>query len=150
MRSLLLLLAFAANATAQRVEGDWIAKDFAFASGEKLAELRIHYVTLGNPRNPAVLMLHGTTGTGAGLVTPMSSLFAPGELLDTTKHYLIFPDGIGHGKSSKPSDGMRMSFPKYTYDDMVNAQARLLTEGLGVTHLRLVMGTSMGCMHAWV
>lgn len=150
MRSLLLLVAFAANATAQRVEGDWIAKDFGFASGEKLAELRIHYVTLGNPRNPAVLMLHGTTGTGAGLVTPMSSLFAPGELLDTTKHYVILPDGIGHGKSSKPSDGMRMSFPKYTYDDMVNAQARLLTEGLGVTHLRLVMGTSMGCMHAWV
>src|SRR5690349_17452717 len=92
-----------ANAEAQRVEADWIAKDFSFATGEKLAELRIHYVTLGNPRNPAVLMLHGTTGSGTGLVGPMSPLFAPGDLLDTTKHYVIFPDGIGHGRSSKPS-----------------------------------------------
>jgi homoserine O-acetyltransferase len=145
-----LVASTAMAAHAQRVDNDWIARDFTFASGEKLAELRIHYVTLGNPRNPAVLMLHGTTGTGAGLVTPMSPLFAPGELLDTTKHYVIFPDGIGHGRSSKPSDGLRMSFPKYTYDDMVDAQRRLLVEGLGVSHLKLVMGTSMGCMHAWV
>jgi homoserine O-acetyltransferase len=135
---------------AQRAEGDYVLRDFAFASGEKLSELRIHYVTLGNPKNPAVLMLHGTTGTGTGLVGPMSPLFAAGELLDTSKHYVIFPDGIGHGKSSKPSDGMRMSFPKYTYDDMVDAQRRLLVEGLKVSHLKLVMGTSMGCMHAWV
>ena len=98
----------------------------------------------------AVLMLHGTTGSGTGLVRPMSPLFAPGELLDTATYYIVFPDGIGHGRSSKPSDGARMRFPKYTYDDMVDAQHRLLTEGLGVRHLRLVMGTSMGCMHAWV
>ena len=150
MRTLLLLVALAATAAAQRVESDWIAKDFGFSTGEKLAELRIHYVTLGNPRNPAVLMLHGTTGSGTGLVGPMSPLFAAGELLDTSKHYVIFPDGIGHGKSSKPSDGMRMSFPRYTYDDMVDAQRRLLVEGLGVSRLKLVMGTSMGCMHAWV
>ena len=150
MRPLLLLMALAATAQAQRVEGDWIVKDFGFGTGEKLAELRIHYVTLGNPRNHAVLMLHGTTGSGTGLVGPMSPLFAPGELLDTSKYYVIFPDGIGHGKSSKPSDGMGMSVPKYTYNDMVQAQYRLLTEGLKVRELKLVMGTSMGCMHAWV
>lgn len=144
-------------ATAQVTEGDFIARNFQFASGEMFAELRIHYTTLGRPRRDAngvvhnaVLMLHGTTGSGTGLVRPMSSLFAPGELLDTTTHYIVFPDGIGHGKSSKPSDGARMRFPKYTYDDMVDAQHRLLTDGLGVRHLRLVMGTSMGCMHAWV
>ena len=146
--ALIALLAMPADA--QRVEGDWVARDFTFASGEKLPELRIHYVTLGKPGHPAVLMLHGTTGSGTGLVGPMSPLFAPGEPLDTTTHYVIFPDGIGHGRSSKPSDGMRMSFPKYTYDDMVDAQRRLLVEGLGVNRLKLVMGTSMGCMHAWV
>ena len=144
-------------ASAQRNEGDFVARNFRFASGETLPELRIHYTTLGQPRRGAdgavrnaVLMLHGTTGSGTGLVRPMSPLFAPGELLDTTTHYIIFPDGIGHGRSSKPSDGMRMRFPKYTYDDMVDAQHRLLTEALGVRHLRVVMGTSMGCMHAWV
>jgi homoserine O-acetyltransferase len=126
-------------------------------SGETLPELRIHYTTLGRPRRDAtgvvrnaVLMLHGTTGTGTGLVGPMSPLFAPGAPLDTAAHYIVFPDNIGHGRSSKPSDGQRMAFPKYTYDDMVEAQRRLLVDGLGVTHLRLVMGTSMGCMHAWV
>ena len=160
MRSLatgaLLVLAFA-PARAQRVEGDFVGRNVRFASGETLPELRIHYTTLGKPRRDAsgvvrnaVLMLHGTTGSGSGLVRPMSALFAPGELLDTTTHYIVFPDGIGHGRSSKPSDGMRMRFPKYTYDDMVDAQHRLLTEGLGVNHLRLIMGTSMGCMHAWV
>lgn len=145
------------SGNAQVREGDFIIKNFRFASGESLSELRIHYTTLGTPRRDAngivrnaVLMLHGTTGSGSGLVRPMSSLFAPGDLLDTTTHFVIFPDGIGHGKSSKPSDGMRMRFPRYTYDDMVDAQYRLLTEGLGVRHLRLVMGTSMGCMHAWV
>jgi len=160
MRPFTLLLtacvAFAA-AGAQRLEGDFIARDFRFASGESLAELRVHYTTLGRPRRDAsggvrnaVLMLHGTTGSGSGLVGPMSILYAPGELLDTTQFYIVFPDGIGHGRSSKPSDGLRMKFPKYTYDDMVDAQRRLLVEGLGVAHLRLVMGTSMGCMHAWV
>ena len=142
---------------AQRVEGDYVIHNFHFASGETLPALRIHYTTLGRPRHDArgdvrnaVLMLHGTTGSGSGLVAPMSPLFAPGAPLDTSAYYVIFPDGIGHGRSSKPSDGMRMHFPKYGYDDMVDAQHRLLTEGLGVAHLRLVMGTSMGCMHAWV
>lgn len=149
-------VAFSSGASQPR-EGDFVARNFKFVSGDSLAELRIHYTTLGTPRRDAngsvrnaVLMLHGTTGSGTGLVRPMSSLFAPGELLDTTTHYVVFPDGIGHGKSSKPSDGMRLRFPKYTYDDMVDAQHRLLTEGLGVRHLRLIMGTSMGCMHAWV
>jgi homoserine O-acetyltransferase len=156
---LMTLLSLCAGTTvsAQRSEGEFIARDFRFASGQTLAELRLHYTTLGRPQRApdgsvrnAVLMLHGTTGSGAGLVRPMSPLFAPGELLDTTTHYIIFPDGIGHGRSSKPSDGLRMQFPNYTYDDMVDAQHRLLTEGLGVRGLRLIMGTSMGCMHAWV
>lgn len=152
-----LSLCAVTTVSAQRVESDFIARDFRFASGQTLAELRLHYTTLGRPQrgadgsvNNAVLMLHGTTGSGTGLVRPMSSLFAPGALLDTATHYIIFPDGIGHGRSSKPSDGLRMRFPNYTYDDMVDAQRRLLTEGLGVTRLRLIMGTSMGCMHAWV
>ena len=155
--ALLLSVVALSPGSAQPREGDFVARDFKFASGESLAELRIHYATLGTPRRDAggvvrnaVLMLHGTTGSGTGLVRPMSSLFAPGDLLDTATHYIVFTDGIGHGKSSKPSDGLRMRFPKYTYDDMVDAQHRLLTEGLGVTHLRLIMGTSMGCMHAWV
>jgi homoserine O-acetyltransferase len=152
-----LALLIASSARAQRLERDYIIRDFTFASGERLAELRMQYVTLGTPRRDArgvtrnaVLMLHGTTGSGTGLVGPMSPLFAPGGTLDTTQHYVIFPDNIGHGRSSKPSDGMRMRFPKYTYDDMVDAQRRLLVEGLRVEHLKLVMGTSMGCMHAWV
>ena len=147
----------ASQALAQRTEADFVARDFKFTSGESLPELRIHYVTLGRPKRDAsgvvrnaVLMLHGTGGTGSGLANPMSSLFAPGDLLDTTQYFVVLPDGIGHGKSSKPSDGMRMKFPKYTYDDMVDAQRRLLVEALNVNHLRLVMGTSMGCMHAWV
>lgn len=153
--SLALLLPAAARA--QRVDADFIARDFRFATGESLPELRIRYTTLGRPQKDAsgvvrnaVLMLHGTTGSGSGLAGPMSSLFRPGELLDTARYFIVLPDGIGHGRSSKPSDGLRMKFPKYTYDDMVQAQRRLLVEGLGVTHLRLVMGTSMGCMHAWI
>ena len=155
--ALLLSLAALSSAAAQRTEGDHVVRDFRFASGETLPELRIHYTTLGRPRRDAagvvrnaVLLLHGTTGTGTGLVAPMSALFAPGAPLDTTTHYVVLPDGIGHGRSSKPSDGLRMRFPKYTYDDMVDAQRRLLVDGLGVRNLRLVMGTSMGCMHAWV
>jgi homoserine O-acetyltransferase len=150
-------LSLAAPLDAQRTEGDFILRNARFASGDTLPELRIHYTTLGRPRRGAdgvvrnaVLMLHGTTGSGTGLVGPMSPLFAAGELLDTTRYYVILPDNIGHGRSSRPSDGLRMRFPKYTYDDMVDAQHRLLTEGLGVGHLRLIMGTSMGCMHAWV
>ena len=144
-------------AAAQRQEGDFVSRHIRFVNGDTIAELRIHYTTLGRPTRDAggvvrnaVLLLHGTTGAGTGLVTPMSPLFASGEPLDTSRYYVILPDGIGHGRSSKPSDGLRMRFPEYTYDDMVDAQHRLLTEGLGVSHLRLVMGTSMGCMHAWV
>jgi homoserine O-acetyltransferase len=140
-------------------EGDCSLRDFHFASGETLPDLRLHYTTLGTPvrdaagrvRN-AVLILHGTTGDGkAFLREPFAGqLFGPGQLLDAASHYIILPDGIGHGKSSRPSDGLRMKFPKYTYDDMVRAQHELLTQCLKVDHLRLVMGTSMGGMHTWV
>lgn len=161
LRALLMTAAFlvpvATELDAQRLESDFIIRDFEFESGERLPELRMHYTTLGQPRRDAdgavynaVLMLHGTTGSGTGLVGPMSPLFEPGEVLDTTRHFIVFPDNIGHGRSSKPSDGLRMRFPKYTYNDMVDAQHRLLAEGLKVGHLRLVMGTSMGCMHAWI
>ncbi len=159
MRPLLILLTCVAvsAAPAQRSEGDFLARDFKFGSGESLAELRVHYTTLGTPKRDAagvvrnaVMMLHGTTGSGSGLVGPMTPLFARGALLDTSEYYVVFPDNIGHGRSSKPSDGLRMKFPKYTYDDMVEAQRRLLVERLNVGHLRLILGTSMGCMHAWV
>jgi homoserine O-acetyltransferase/O-succinyltransferase len=140
-------------------EGDFILRDFRFASGETLPELRLHYTTLGTPARDAagmvrnaVLILHGTGGSGrAFLNEPFGGvLFGPGRLLGADRHYLILPDGIGHGQSSKPSDGMRARFPRYTYADMVQAQYRLVTEGLGVNHLRLVMGTSMGGMHTWL
>src|SRR5947209_1602993 len=140
-------------------EGDFVIRDFHFRSGESLPELRLHYTTIGAPsrdrrgvvRN-AVLVMHGTGGAGNQFLTPQFAgvLFAPGQLLDATRYFIILPDGIGHGKSSKPSDGLHARFPKYTYNDMVEAQHELLTRGLGVNHLRLVMGTSMGCMHAWV
>jgi homoserine O-acetyltransferase/O-succinyltransferase len=151
------------SATAQQspvpVEGDFTIRDFRFESGETLPELRLHYRTLGSPRKDAagvvrnaVLILHGTTGSGAQFLSRQfaGALYGPGQLLDATKCYIILPDGIGHGKSSKPSDGMRMRFPRYNYNDMVTAHYRLLTEHLGVNHLRLVMGTSMGGMHTWV
>src|SRR5947209_4603983 len=148
-----------AQAQAPRAGGDVVLRGFQFSSGESLPELRVHYIAFGSPsrdgsgtvRN-AVLVLHGTTGSGAGFLsrTFAGELFGPGQLLDTARYYVILPDGIGHGGSSKPSDGMHARFPRYTYDDMVNAQYRLLVEGLRVDHLRLVMGTSMGCMHAWV
>ncbi len=140
-------------------EGDYKIEDFEFASGEILPELNLHYTTIGEPRRDdsgtvrnAVLIMHGTTGSGGGFLSERfaGELFGPGELLDGERFYLILTDAIGHGKSSRPSDGLHMSFPKYTYDDMVRAQYRLLTEHLGVDHLRLVMGTSMGGMHTWV
>ncbi len=139
-------------------EGDHVVKDFRFASGEALPEVRLHYRTLGTPvrdaggvvRN-AVLLLHGTGGSGAQFLQPQfaSDMFGPGQPLDTATHYVVLPDGVGHGGSSKPSDGLRQRFPKYGYTDMVALQHRLLTEGLGVSHLQLLLGTSMGCMHAW-
>ena len=140
-------------------EGDFVLKNFQFRSGESLPELRLHYTTLGKPARDAqgrvsnaVLILHGTGGTGHQFLSPIfaGELFGPGQLLDATRYYIVLPDGIGHGKSSKPSDGLHAHFPQYDYDDMVAAQHRLLTEGLGVNHLRLVMGTSMGCMHSFV
>lgn len=139
--------------------GDYVVKNFQFHSGESLPELRLHYTTLGNPQQDsrgrttnAVMILHGTGGDGHQFLRPQFAdvLFRPGGLLDPAKYYIILPDGIGHGKSSKPSDGLHARFPHYDYDDMVAAQHALLTQGLHVNHLRLVMGTSMGCMHAFV
>ena len=140
-------------------EGDVLLRDFPFASGERLAELRIHYATLGTPRRDssgrivnAVMVLHGTGGTGRQFLQPQfaGELYGPGQPLDISRYYVILPDGIGHGKSSKPSDGLRMRFPRYDYADMVEAQRLMLAEGLGITRLRLIMGTSMGCMHIFV
>ncbi|HUO87722.1 MAG TPA: alpha/beta fold hydrolase [Rhizomicrobium sp.] len=140
-------------------EGDYVAHDFKFRSGETLAELRLHYTTLGKPRRDAsgrvtnaVLILHGTGGDGHQFLRPQFAgvLFVPGGLLDPAKYFIILPDGIGHGRSSKPSDGLHAKFPHYDYDDMVAAQYALVTRGLHVNHLRLVMGTSMGCMHSFV
>ena len=140
-------------------QGDYIAHNFHFQSGEALPELRLHYTTLGKPERDAsgkvtnaVLILHGTGGTGHQFLAPQFAdvLFGSGQLLDASRYFIILPDNIGHGKSSKPSDGLRAHFPQYDYDDMVIAQHELLEKGLGVNHLRLVMGTSMGCMHSWV
>jgi homoserine O-acetyltransferase len=140
-------------------EGDYVVKNFKFRSGESLPELRLHYTTLGKPARDAqgrvtnaVLILHGTGGTGHQFLSPIfaGELFGPGQLLDATRYFIILPDGIGHGKSSKPSDGLHAHFPQYDYDDMVLGHYRLLTEGLGVNHLRLLFGTSMGCMHSFV
>jgi homoserine O-acetyltransferase len=139
-------------------EGDFVAHDFKFHSGESLAELRLHYRTLGKPARyaqghvtNAVLILHGTGGSGQQFLQPQfaGELFGPGQLLDTARYFMILPDGIGHGKSSKPSDGMHAHFPQYDYDDIVLGHYRLLTEGLGVNHLQLILGTSMGCMHSF-
>ena len=140
-------------------EGDVTLTDFRFGSGETLPELRIHYRTLGTPhRNSAgaidnaVMVLHGTGGSGAQFLRPQfaDELFGPGQPLDIRRYFIILPDNIGHGDSSKPSDGLRMRFPKYDYDDMVEAQRRMLIEGLGVDQLRLILGTSMGCMHIFM
>jgi len=133
-------------------QGDWIAKDFKFHTGDTMPELRLHYTTVGEPTGQPVLVLHGSGGSAASMLTPTfaGELFGPGQPLDAAKYYIIIPDGIGHGASSKPSDGMKAAFPKYDYDDMVDAQYRLLKEGLGIKHLRLVIGNSMGGMHTWI
>ena len=155
----LALVLAAAPASAQGTQGDYYAHHFRFQSGEVLDSLRLHYTTLGAPRRDAkgvvrnaVMVLHGTGGTGRGFLSKNFAgvLFGPGQLLDTAKYYVILPDNLGHGGSSKPSDGLHAHFPSYTYDDMIQGQYLLLTEGLHVNHLRLIMGTSMGCMHAWV
>jgi homoserine O-acetyltransferase len=140
-------------------EADFVIKNFTFNSGETLPELRIHYRTFGAPKKNAqgvvtnaVLIMHGTGGTGAQFVGRgfAGELFMPGEPLDATKYFIVLPDDIGHGKSSKPSDGLRAKFPKFGYQDMLAAEHALLADGLGVNHLRLVMGTSMGGMHTWL
>ena len=159
----LLFVLVAYSASAQNLppvaQGDFTIRDFKFDSGETLPELRLHYRTLGTPKRDsagvvrnAVLVMHGTGGSGSGFLSDQFAgvLFKPGQLLDATRYFIVLPDGIGHGQSSKPSDGLHARFPHYGYNDMVTAQYRLLTEGLGVNHLRLVMGTSMGGMHTWV
>jgi homoserine O-acetyltransferase len=152
-------IAFAQTNYPPTVEGDYIIKNFTFESKESLPQLSLHYTTLGQPVKDkdgrvinAVLIMHGTTGDGHQFLSNQfaGNLFNVGQLLDATKYYIILPDAIGHGKSSKPSNGLHMKFPKYTYNDMVKADYQLLTEHLGVNHLRLVMGTSMGGMHTWV
>src|SRR6266568_3666767 len=162
--SLFTALLLAATASAQQsaptpAEGDYVVRDFKFRSGETMSELRLHYMTLGKPARDAqgrvtnaVLILHGTGGSGRQFLQPQfaGELFGPGQLLDAARYFIILPDGVGHGKSSKPSDGLHARFPQYDYDDMVAAQYQLLNEGLGVNHLRLILGTSMGCMHSFV
>jgi len=140
-------------------EGTFIVKDFQFKSGERMAEVKLHYYTLGTPKKDAtgkvtnaVIILHGTGGSGRQFLTPTFGgvLFGPGQLLDATKYFIVLPDNVGHGGSSKPSDGLHMRFPHYEYDDMIELQYRLLTHGLGINHMRLVTGTSMGGMHTWL
>lgn len=152
-------LAAQTSRTAPGVVGDHVIRDFKFASGETMPELTLHYRTLGQPRRDArgvvrnaVLIMHGTTGAGTQFLSPSfaGELYGAGQPLDTTRYYVVLPDGIGHGLSSRPSEGLHARFPHYTYDDMVDADHRLLTEKLGVHHLRLVMGTSMGGMHSWI
>lgn len=141
------------------VHGDAVFRDFIFSSGEVLPELKIHYFTIGKPERDAagrvtnaVLLLHGTNGQGANFLTEgiAGELFGAGQTLDASRWFLIVPDNIGHGGSSKPSDGLRAKFPRYGYHDMVAGQYRLLTEVLGIDHLRLILGTSMGGMHGWL
>ena len=151
---IVLLAAFGARAADYPApkEADWIARDFRFHTGEVMPELRIHYTTVGDPKGEPVLILHGTTGAGGNFLNAAyaGELFGPGQPLDATKYFIILPDAIGAGKSTKPSDGLRAKFPAYNYDDMVAAQYRLVTEGLGIRHLRLVTGNSMGGMQSWV
>jgi homoserine O-acetyltransferase len=148
------LASFAASAADYPApkQGDFIARDFKFHTGETMPELRLHYTTVGEPTGQPVLVLHGSGGSAASMLNAgfAGELFGAGQPLDATKYYIIIPDGIGHGQSSKPSDGMKTAFPKYDYADMVDAQYRIVTEGLGVKHLRLVIGNSMGGMHTWL
>ena len=133
-------------------EGTWTVKDYRFHNREVLPEMKMHYMTIGEPSGTPVLVLHGSSGSGQTMLTDQfaGELFGPGQPLDAAKHFIIIPDSIGSGKSSRPSDGLRMRFPRYTYEDMVRAQYRLLTEKLGIRHLKLVIGQSMGGMHTWM
>ncbi|HEV8500522.1 MAG TPA: alpha/beta fold hydrolase [Casimicrobiaceae bacterium] len=134
------------------VEGNWTARDFRFHTGEVMAQMAIHYRTIGAATGEPVLLLHGTASSSASMLTPAfaGQLFGPGQPLDASRYYIILPDAVGHGGSSKPSDGLRMKFPQYDYTDMVNADYRLLTEHLNIKHVRLVMGNSMGGMESWL
>lgn len=152
----LLFNLFAAYSMAQTThtpkQAIWVAKDFKFHTGEVLSEVKLGYTTLGEPTGIPVLILHGTAGTGTGMLNPAfgGQLFGPGQALDANKYFIILPDAIGMGASSKPSDGLRAKFPQYNYDDMVSGQYRLVTEGLGIKHLHLVLGNSMGGMQTWL
>jgi homoserine O-acetyltransferase len=150
---LLLMTPLAAKAADYPAPNDgvWVAHDFKFHTGEVLPEVRLHYLTIGNASGKPVLVLHGTGGSAASMLNAgfAGGLFGPGQPLDAAKYYIIIPDALGHGGSSKPSDGLKAKFPHYDYADMVQAQYRLLTEGMGVRHLRLVIGNSMGGMHTW-
>ena len=157
-RSLVLVIAaaaaFAANAAdfPAPKEGSWVVKDFRFHTGQVLPELRLNYTTIGAPTGEPVLVLHGTTGSAASMLSAGfgGEMYGPGQPLDATRYYIIIPDAIGHGKSTKPSDGMRAAFPRYNYEDMVDAHYRLVTEHLGIKHLRAIIGNSMGGMHTWI
>jgi|SRR5665213_755169 len=163
VRSIILTALFCAAGVAASypdpVQADYIIRDYRFVNGQTLPELRLHYSTIGTPvkdsagvvRN-AVIVMHGTGGAGTSLLSPTFAgvLFSKGGLLDATRYFIILPDDIGHGKSSKPSDGLHLKFPNYGYTDMVRLEYRLVTEKLGVNHMRLVMGTSMGAMHTWM
>ena len=144
------LPAFAAHP--EPTQGDWVARDFRFHTGEVMPEVRLHYRTIGEPAGEPVLVLHGTGGSGASMLGKdfAGELFGPGQPLDASRYYIILPDALGTGQSTRPSDGLRAKFPAYDYDDMVAAQHRLVTEGLGIKHLRLVIGNSMGGMQAWL
>lgn len=144
-------LAVAADYPAPR-EASWVVRDFRFQSGEVLPELRLHYTTVGAPGGEPVVVLHGTTQSGTAMLSPAfaGELFGPGQALDASRYYIILPDSIGHGKSAKPSDGLGMKFPRYSYDDMVEAHQRLVAEHLGVKRLRLLIGNSMGGMETWI
>jgi homoserine O-acetyltransferase len=148
---LLSITAAAADYPAPK-QGEWIARDFKFHTGEVMSELKFHYTTIGDPAGIPVVVLHGTGGSADSMLTPAfaGELFGPGQPLDATKYYIIIPDALGHGKSSKPSDGLKTKFPQYDYADMVDAQYRLLSEGLGIRHVRLIIGNSMGGMNVWI
>jgi homoserine O-acetyltransferase/O-succinyltransferase len=133
-------------------QADWVARDFKFHTGEVMPELKLHYTTIGDPAGIPVVVLHGTGGSAANMLTPAfaGELFGPGQPLDATKYFIVIPDALGHGKSAKPSDSLKTKFPRYNYADMVDAQYRLLSEGIGIRHVRLIIGNSMGGMHTWL
>ena len=149
--ALVSFAAFAADYPAPK-QGEWIARDFKFHTGEVMAQVRLAYTTVGEPSGEPVLVLHGTSSRGSAMLTPAfaGELFGEGQPLDAKKYFIIIPDSLGHGNSTKPSDGLRAKFPHYNYDDMVEAQHRLLTEGLGIKRVRLIIGNSMGGMQTWM